>query len=97
MQNKMSAGKKVRIIVAAVAILIGVAMAVYSYMILPAEVSTQFENFMNTGAPTSPKWLAVLLPLGITAVYALKSISKPKAIFICLLGYVMNVLFWLCN
>lgn len=97
MQEKMSQGKKIRMIVAAVAILIGVAMAVYSFMTLPAEVATQFEGFMNTGAPTAPKLMAVLLPLGITVLFAVKSVSQPKSIFICLVGYAMNVLFWLCN
>ena len=97
MQEKMSQGKKIRMIVAVVAILIGVAMAVYSFMTLPAEVATQFEGFMNTGAPTAPKLMAVLLPLGITVLFAVKSVSQPKSIFICLVGYVMNVLFWLCN
>lgn len=97
MQEKMSQGKKVRMIVAAVAILIGAVMAVYSFMTLPAEVATQFEGFMNTGAPTAPKLMAVLLPLGITVLFAVKSVSQPKSIFICLVGYVMNILFWLCN
>ena len=97
MQEKMSQGKKVRMIVAAVAILIGTVMAVYSFMTLPAEVATQFEGFMNTGAPTAPKLMAVLLPLGITVLFAVKSVSQPKSIFICLVGYVMNILFWLCN
>lgn len=97
MQNKNSASKKIRMIVAAIVILIGVGMAVYSFITLPADVATQFEGFMNTGAPTAPKILAVLLPLGITVLFAVKSISQPKSIFVCLVGYLTNVLFWLCN
>ena len=54
MQNKAQEGKKLRILIAAIEILIGVVMAVYGFMTLPAEVATQFEGFMNTGAPPVP-------------------------------------------
>ncbi|MEE1030594.1 MAG: hypothetical protein U0L12_00485 [Ruminococcus sp.] len=54
MQNKMTDGKKARIIVAAIVIAIAVVMAIVSINILPAEVATQFEGFLNTGAPAAP-------------------------------------------
>ena len=97
MQNNTQDFKKVRIVIAVIAILIGVIMAIYGYMTLPAEVATQFEGFMNTGAPKAPKLLAVLLPLGIVVLFAVKSVSQPRSIFICLLGYVVNILFGLSN
>lgn len=97
MQNKKQEIPKVRIIVAVVVMLIAAVMAVYSIMTLPAEVATQFEGFMNTGAPAVPKFVAVAVPFAICTVFSLKSLSEPKSIFICLIGYVMNVLFWLCN
>lgn len=97
MQNKTQDGRKIRMIVAVIAILIGVALAVYSYIVLPAEVATQFEGFMNTGAPSVPRIVAVLFPLAITVLFAVKSVSEPKSIFLCLIGYVVNILFWLSN
>ena len=97
MQNKAQQGKTLRIVVAAIAILIGVAMAVYGFMTLPAEVATQFEGFLNTGAPPVPKVIAVLLPFALVVLYAIRSVSHPKSIFLCLFGYILNVLFWLSN
>jgi len=97
MQNKTQDGRKIRMIVAVIAILIGVVLAVYSYMVLPAEVATQFEGFMNTGAPSVPRIVAVLYQLAITVLFAVKSVSEPKSIFLCLIGYVVNILFWLSN
>ena len=97
MQNKAQEGKKLRILIAVIAILIGVVMAVYGFMTLPAEVATQFEGFMNTGAPPVPRIIAVLLPLALVVLYAIRSVSHPKSIFLCLFGYVINLLFWFSN
>ena len=97
MQNKAQEGKKLRILIAAIAILIGVVMAVYGFMTLPAEVATQFQGFLNTGAPPVPRIIAVLLPLGLVVLYAIRSVSQPKSIFLCLFGYLINVLFWFSN
>ena len=97
MQNKMTDGKKARIIVAAIVIAIAVVMAIVSINILPAEVATQFEGFLNTGAPAAPKWLAVFLPFALTTLFAVRSVSEPKSIFLSLFGYVINILFWASN
>lgn len=97
MQNKAQEGKKLRILIAAIAILIGVVMAVYGFITLPAEVATQFQGFLNTGAPPVPRIIAVLLPLGLVVLYAIRSVSHPKSIFLCLFGYLINVLFWFSN
>lgn len=97
MQNKAQEGKKLRILVAGIAIMIGIVMAIYGFMTLPAEVATQFQGFMNTGAPPVPRIIAVLLPLGLVVLYAIRSVSHPKSIFLCLFGYLINVLFWFSN
>lgn len=97
MQNKMTNGKKARMIVALIAIAVAVVMAIISINILPAEVATQFEGFLNTGAPTAPKWLAVFLPFALTTLFAVRSVSEPKSIFLSLFGYVINILFWASN
>lgn len=97
MQNENANAKKIRMIGAAIAILIAVVMAVYSFMTLPDMVATQFEGFMNTGAPDVPKLVAVAVPFLVTSVFAVKSVSEPKSIFLCLFGYGVNILFWLSN
>lgn len=97
MQKKKQAIPKERIIVAVVVMVISLIMAVYSAVTLPAEVATQFEGFMNTGAPAAPKIVAVLVPFVMNAIFAFRSLSEPKSIFFCLFGYVVNVLFWLSN
>lgn len=92
----MNKEKKVNILIA-VALIIGAAvMAVISWNILPAEVATQF-NALNTGAPSVPKWVAVALPFGITTLFAIYGISYRKQAYIGLVGYAVNVLFWLSN
>lgn len=96
-QKKKNPVPKERIIVAVVAVIIALAMAVYGWMTLPDVVATQFQGFMNTGAPDAPKSIAVLVPFAVTGVFAWRSLSEPKSIFICLIGYVVNILFWLSN
>ena len=88
--------RKMNIIIAVVAIVIAVVLAVYSWQILPDSVSTQIAAF-DTGAPAIPKLLAVLLPFGISAFSAVSCIIYRKQAFICLVGYVMNILFWISN
>lgn len=97
MSNHAGDGKKIRMIVATIAIFVAVLMAVYSYAVLPSEVATQFQGAWNTGAFSVPKWVATLLPLGIVVLFAVKSIKQPKSIGICLVGYIMSVLLWLSN
>ena len=96
-QQKKKPIPKERLIVAAVVMLISLVMAVYGWMTLPAEVATQFEGFMNTGAPAVSKVIAVFVPFVMNAIFAWRSLSEPKSIFMCLVGYAVNVLFWLSN
>lgn len=88
--------KKINTIIAVVALIIAVVFAVISWQILPAEVANQPAAF-NTGAPPIPKIVAVLLPFGISAFSAISSINYRKQALICLVGYAMNILFWISN
>ena len=96
-QNSRSAqpDKKTMILVIAASV-IGIIMAVISWMILPDSVATQFQS-MDTGAPDVPKFVAVALPLGITLFSAVQTFKYPDSIKICLVGYAANILFWLSN
>jgi len=88
--------KKINTIIAAVALIVAVVFAVISWQILPAEVANQPAAF-NTGAPSIPKIVAVLLPFGISAFSAVSAINYRKQALICLVGYAMNILFWISN
>ena len=88
--------KRVNIIIAVVAILIAIAFAVYSWQVLPAQVSNQLAAW-DTGAPPIPKFVAVLLPFGISVFSAVSAINYRKQALICLVGYAMNILFWISN
>ncbi|MBR3769295.1 MAG: hypothetical protein IKL06_02065 [Lachnospiraceae bacterium] len=88
--------KKVNMIIAVVAMLIAIGLAIYSWQILPDQVANQPAAF-DTGAPPIPKFVAVLLPFGISAFSAISGISYRKQFLICLVGYAMNVLFWISN
>lgn len=92
----MNKEKKQNIIFAGLLILGAAVMAVISYNILPAEVATQFSG-LDTGAPSVPKWVAVALPFGITTLFAIYGISYRKQAYIGLIGYALNVLFWISN
>ena len=97
MEQKKKPIPKERIIVAAVVMLISLVMAVYGWMTLPDMVATQFEGFLNTGAPKVSKIIAVAVPFLMNGVFTWRSLSEPKSIFICLVGYIVNILFWLSN
>ena len=88
--------KRVNIIIAVVAILIAIAFAVYSWQVLPAQVANQPAAW-DTGAPPIPKIVAVLLPFGISVGSAIMSVNYRKQALICLVGYAMNILFWISN
>lgn len=101
MENKrLGAGKaedkRVNIVIAVVAILIAIALAVYSWQVLPEQVSNQLQA-LDTGAATIPKLIAVLLPFGISAVSAVLSVNYRKQALVCLVGYAMSVLFLIFN
>lgn len=88
--------RKVNIIIAIVAIIIAIGFAVCSWYILPDTVQTQIAA-LDTGAPAVPKIVAVLLPFGICVLSAISSINYRKQAFVCLIGYAMNILFWITN
>ena len=90
------AEKRVNTIIAIAAIVIGIVMAVISWRILPEAVATQPAAF-DTGAPDIPKIVAVLFPLGITVFSAISCINYRKQAWVCLIGYVLNVLLWITN
>lgn len=88
--------RKENIIIAAVAIIIAAAMAVYSWFTLPELVETQ-PAFWDTGVPPFPKLFAVLFPFGLTTFCAVNAVSYRKQFLLCLLGYVLYIIFWLVN
>ena len=88
--------KKVNIIIAVIAIVIAIGMAIYSWQILPDMVANQLASF-DTGAPPVPKIVAVLLPFGISVFSAVSCINYRKQAWICLVGYALNILFWISN
>lgn len=88
--------KRVNIIIAAAAFILAVGFAVYSWQVLPDAVAAQFKAF-DTGVPKIPKLAAVLVPFGISAVSALGCINYRKQALVCLVGYAMNMLFWIAN
>lgn len=83
-------------VVAVIMIVIGVAMAIASWFILPDQVAMQLEA-LDTGVPDMPKIVAVLFPLAITTIFSIYSINYKKQGYIALVGYGMNLLFWLTN
>lgn len=88
--------KRVNIVIAVVAIVIAVGMAIYSWQVLPDMVANQLGSF-DTGAPPVPKIVAVLLPFGISVFSAVSSINYRKQALVCLVGYALNILFWISN
>ena len=88
--------RKVNIMIAAAAIVVAVVFAVVSWNILPQSVATQPAAF-HTGAPDIPKWVAVLLPFGISVYSAITCVGYRKQALVCLVGYALNIVFWLTN
>lgn len=93
---KLTEENKKSIIIAMILIVVGIVMAVVSWQILPATVSTQFEGW-ETGAPALPKFIAVLLPLAFTTVFSVLSMRQQEATKYAFIGYLLNVLFWISN
>jgi len=90
------AERKVNIMIAIAAMLVTIVFAVVSWQILPETVATQPAAF-HTGAPDIPKWVAVVLPFGISAYSAISCVSYRKQALICLVGYALNIAFWMSN
>ena len=92
----MNKETKINIVLAALLIIGGVVFAVISWNILPDTVQAQFGGVLNSGA-TFPKLFAVLIPFGITSLFAVYGITYRKQMLISFIGYAMNILFWLSN
>lgn len=88
--------RKANIIIAVAAIVAAIIFAVVSFNILPERVATQ-PAMLDTGAPTVSRFVAILLPFGISVVSAISAVGYRKQFLICLVGYVMNILFWISN
>ena len=85
------------VIIAGVAIIIGLVMAVYSWFTLPDYVATQPSFLTTGGAIALPKFVAVLFPLGLTSVMAAAGINHRRQFVLCLFGYVLYILLWMIN
>lgn len=90
------AERKVNIMIAIAAFIVAIVFAVISWQILPDSVASQPAAF-NTGVPDIPKWVAVLVPFAISVFSAVSCINYRKQAIICLVGYALNVVFWLTN
>lgn len=88
--------KRVNIIIAVVAVLIAIVLAVYSWQVLPEQVSNQLHG-LDTGVATIPKFIAVLFPFGISTASAVLSVNYRKQAVVCLVGYAMSILFLIFN
>ncbi len=88
--------KRVNIVIAVVAIMIAIALAVYSWQVLPEQVSNQLNAF-DTGIATIPKVIAILFPFGISVCSAISAINYRKQAVVCLIGYAMSILFLIFN
>ena len=88
--------KRINIIIAVIAIIVAIVFAIYSWQVLPEQVANQPAAF-DTGAPPIPKIVAVLLPFGISVGSAIMSVNYRKQALVCLVGYALNILFWISN
>ena len=88
--------KTENVLIAMGIIAVALVMAVVSWFILPDYVSTQLAGF-STGVPALPKWLAVLFPFLITTILAASSVNCRRQFPVSLIGFALNVVFWLIN
>ena len=85
-----------RIIIASILVLVGIVMAIISWIILPDAVMMQFPG-LQTGVPAFPKFLAILVAFGFTAVFSVFSVKQEEAVKYAFIGYVLHILYWICN
>jgi hypothetical protein len=85
-----------RIIIASILVLVGIVMAIISWIILPEAVMMQFPG-LQTGVPAFPKFLAILVAFGFTAVFSVFSVKQEEAVKYAFIGYVLHILYWICN
>ena len=85
-----------RIIKAGVLIIIAIVMAVISWVILPDTVIMQFPG-LQTGLAPFPKFLAVLIAFGFTALFSVLSVKQEEGVKYAFIGYALHILYWVCN
>ena len=85
-----------RIMIAGGLIIVAIIMSVISWVILPDAVMMQFPG-MQTGAPPFPKFLAVLVAFGFSAVFAVLSVKHEEGVKYAFIGYALHILYWVCN
>ena len=72
------------------------ALAVYSWITLPAMVATQPAGF-STGAPAMPKVVVVSLCTVLMILFGHLGSKDQKMYLGSLIGVALHVLLWMCN
>lgn len=85
-----------RIMIAGGLLIVAVVMSVISWMILPDAVAMQFPGW-NTGAPAFPKFIAILIAFGFSAVFSVFSVKHEEGVKYAFIGYALHILYWVCN
>ena len=85
-----------RVMIAGGLFIIGVVMAVISWIILPDAVSMQFKGW-QTGVPAFPKFMAVLIAFGFSSAFSVLSVKYEEGVKYTFIGYGLHVLYWICN
>ena len=83
-------------LIQAVIIVAAIALAVYSWFVLPDLVATQPAG-LATGAPPVPKIVAVALPTVLMVMFGYLGPKDQKMYWGSLVGVVLHVLFWMTN
>lgn len=85
-----------RVMIAGGLFLVGVVMAVISWILLPDAVAMQFKG-LETGAPAFPKLAAIAIAFGFSSVFSFLSVKYEEGVKYTLIGYGLHVLYWICN
>lgn len=85
-----------RVMIAGGLFLVGVVMAVISWIILPDAVSMQFKG-LQTGVPAFPKFLAVIIAFAFSSAFSFASIKYEEGVKYTFIGYALHILYWICN
>ena len=83
-------------LIMAAIVIAAAALAIYSWVTLPAMVATQPGGF-NTGAPAMPKLVAVALCTVLMVLFGHLGSKDQKMYLGALIGVALHVLLWMCN
>ena len=83
-------------LIMAAIVIAAAALAVYSWITLPAMVATQPAGF-HTGAPAMPKLVAVALCTVLMVLFGHLGSKDQKMYYGALIGVALHVLLWMCN